>query len=359
MIPKAAEVRLTPEDRAVLEARLRAPTTQQRDVLRARIVLLAGEGRSTRSIADVVGTMPRTVSLWRGRFAREGLPGLSDKPRPGPQPKYNAETGRRILAVLERPPPAGFARWTGPLIAADLGDVHEQQVWRFLRAQKIDLSGRKSWCESDDPEFVAKAADVVGLYMAPPENAIVICVDEKPSIQALERAQGYLKLPSGRALTGHSHDYKRNGTSTLFAAFEVATGKVTAAHKKRRRRVEFLDFMNDIVALHPDTAIHVVLDNLNTHKPKNDRWLKRHPNVHFHFTRRELPGSIKSRSGSRFCKESRCTAPPSPPWPSSEIPSTHPSRPTTKPPNRSSGPKPRCTSVSSMDAVSANCDSGY
>ena len=116
------------------------------------------------------------------------------------------------------------------------------------------------------------------------ENAIVICVDEKPSIQALERAQGYLKLPNGRALTGHSHDYKRNGTSTLFAAFDVATGKVTAAHKKRRRRVEFLDFMNDIVAAHPDTVIHVVLDNLNTHKPKNDRWLKRHPNVHFHFT---------------------------------------------------------------------------
>jgi hypothetical protein len=111
--------------------------------------------------------------------------------------------------------------------------------------------------------------------MAPPENAIVISLDEKTSIQALERAQGYLKLPNGRALTGHSHDYKRNGTSTLFAAFEVATGKVTAAHKNRRRRVEFLDFMNDIVADHSGTAIHVILDNLNTHKPKNDRWLKR------------------------------------------------------------------------------------
>jgi transposase len=284
MIPKAAEVRLLPEDRAVLEARIRAPTTEQRHVLRARIVLLAAEGRSTRSIAAEVGTMPRTVSTWRGRFARNGLFGLADKQRPGPAPKYDAQTSRRVLAVLERPPPAGFARWTGPLIAAELGDVHVQQVWRILRAQKIDLDGRKSWCESEDPDFAAKAADVVGLYMAPPENAIVICVDEKPSIQALERAQGYLKLPNGRALTGHSHDYKRNGTSTLFAAFEVATGKITAAHKKRRRRVEFLDFMNDIVAGYPDTAIHVVLDNLNTHKPKNDRWLKRHPNVHVHFT---------------------------------------------------------------------------
>jgi transposase len=284
MIPEAAEVRLLPEDRAVLEARLRAPTTEQRDVLRARIILLAAEGRSTRSIARVVGTMPRTVSTWRGRFAREGMAGLADRPRPGPAPKYGGATGQRILAVLENPPPAGFARWTGPLIAAELGDVHEQQVWRFLRAQRIDLDGRKSWCESDDPDFAAKAADVVGLYLAPPDNAIVICVDEKPSIQALERAQGYLKLPNGRALTGHSHDYKRNGTSTLFAAFEVATGKVTTAHKNRRRRVEFLAFMNRLVAAHPDTALHVVLDNLNTHKPKNDRWLKRHPKVQFHFT---------------------------------------------------------------------------
>jgi len=284
MIPKAVEVRLMPEDRAVLEGLVRFPATTQREALRARIVLLAADGRSTRSIAYEVGAMPTTVSTWRGRFAREGLAGLVDKPRPGPQPKYGDETGRRILALLDRPPPAGFARWNGPLIAAELGDVHEQQVWRFLRAHKIDLSGRKSWCESDDPEFVAKAADVVGLYMAPPENAIVICVDEKPSIQALERAQGYLKLPNGRALTGHSHDYKRNGTSTLFAAFEVATGKVMAAHKKRRRRLEFLDFMNDIVAAYPDTAIHVILDNLNTHKPKNDRWLAQHTNVHFHFT---------------------------------------------------------------------------
>ncbi len=185
---------------------------------------------------------------------------------------------------MDQSPPQGYARWSGPLLAAALGDVDVQYVWRFLRAQKIDLVGRKSWCESNDPEFAAKAADVVGLYMAPPENAIVICVDEKPSIQALERAQGYLKFPNGRALTGHSHDYKRKGTSTLFAAFEVATGKVTAAHKMRRRRVEFLDFMNDIVAHHPNTAIHVVLDNLNTHKPKNDRWIRRHPNVHFHFT---------------------------------------------------------------------------
>src|ERR1043165_448436 len=171
MIPQAAEVRLTPADRMVLEARVRAPTTEQRDVFRARIILLADEGRSTRSIARTLGTMPGPVSAWVGRFAREGWAGWSNKPHPGPAPTYGSETGRRILAVLDREPPAGFARWSGPLIAAELSDVHEQYVWRFLRTQKIDLAGRKSWCESEDPEFAAKAADVVGLYIAPPENA--------------------------------------------------------------------------------------------------------------------------------------------------------------------------------------------
>ena len=248
MIPEAREVWLTPEERVVLEARCRAPTTALREFKRARIVLLAAEGRSTRGIAREVDVEPRVVSTWRHRFADHGLEGLVDKPKPGKLPIYGEAANKRILALLEQPPPKGYARWTGPLLAAALGDVDVQYVWRFLRAQKIDLAGRKSWCESNDPEFVAKAADVVGLYMAPPDSAIVICVDEKPSIQALERSQGYLKLPNGRALTGHSHDYKRNGTSTLFAAFEVATGKVTAAHKTRRRRVEFLDFMNNIVA---------------------------------------------------------------------------------------------------------------
>jgi hypothetical protein len=224
------------------------------------------------------------IEVARARYAEKRIGGLDETGDRGAEPRYTAETDKRILALLDQPKPKGYARWSGPLLAAALGDVDVQYIWRFLRAQKIDLAGRKSWCESSDPEFAAKAADVVGLYMAPPENAIVLCVDEKPSIQALERAQGYLKMPNGRALGGHSHDYKRNGTSTLFAAFDVCTGKVMAAHKKRRRRIEFLDFMNDIGAAWPDTAIHVVLDNLNTHKPKSDRWLKRHPNVTFHFT---------------------------------------------------------------------------
>jgi transposase len=122
------------------------------------------------------------------------------------------------------------------------------------------------------------------LYLNPPDNALVLAVDEKPAIQALERAQGYLKLPNGRSLHGQAHEDKRRGTTTLFAALNVATGAIKAKHTKRRRRVEFLDFMNEILADHPDQEIHVILDNLNTHKPKRDQWLARHPNVHFHFT---------------------------------------------------------------------------
>ena len=277
-IPEATAIILTTAERTELEGLVRSTKTEQLRQ-RARIVLLASEGLASRAIGRAVGCTTGTASKWRVRYAEKRFGGLDETGDRGAEPKYTAETGKRILALLDQPKPKGYARWSGPLLAAALGDVDVQYIWRFLRAQKIDLAGRKSWCESSDPEFAAKAADVVGLYMAPPENAIVLCVDEKPSIQALERAQGYLKMPNGRALGGHSHDYKRNGTSTLFAAFEVATGKVTAAHKKRRRRIEFLDFMNDIVAAWPDTAIHVVLDNLNTHKPRNDRWLKLHPNV--------------------------------------------------------------------------------
>ena len=166
MFAAARAVRLAPEDRAVLEARLRAPSTEQRHVLRARIVLLAAEGFASRAIARELRIMPRTASLWRIRFAEEGLDGLADKPRPGGRrssAKYDHNSERRILALLDQAPPAGYARWTGKLLAAALGDISDQYVWRFLRRQKIDLDGRRSWCISDDPEFVAKSAEIVGL----------------------------------------------------------------------------------------------------------------------------------------------------------------------------------------------------
>jgi transposase len=283
-IPEATVVKLTDEEREVLEGYRRSTRTEHRLRQRARIVLLAAEGKASREIGRLVGCTTGTASKWRVRFAARRLAGLSETGKRGAKPRYGPDANKRILAQLDMNPPKGFARWTAPLLAAALADVHEQYIWRFLRAHKIDLSRRRSWCESTDPDFAAKAADVVGLYMAPPENAVVLCIDEKPSIQALERAQGYLKLANGRALGGQSHDYTRHGTTTLFAAFEVATGKVQAAHKKRRRRVEFLAFMNQVVDAWPGRELHVVIDNLNTHKPKNDQWLKRHKNVHFHFT---------------------------------------------------------------------------
>jgi hypothetical protein len=157
-------------------------------------------------------------------------------------------------------------------------------VWRVLREHEISLERRRSWCISTDPAFAQKAAVIVALYLQPPENAVVLSVDEKPHIQALERAQGWLKLPNGKALTGFNHEYKRHGTTTLFAALDVVTGLVKAGHYRRRRRVEFLHFMNRVVVDHLGREIHVILDNLNTHKPKHDCWLARHKNIHFHFT---------------------------------------------------------------------------
>jgi transposase len=283
-IPEATPITLTREERAELEGLARSTKTEHRLRQRARIVLLSADGLATRAIGREVGCTTGTASKWRVRYAARRLDGLDETGNRGHKPKYTEATDKRILAVLDQPVPEGYARWNGKLIAEALGDVDVQYVWRFLRAHKIDLSARKSWCESNDPDFAAKAAAVVGLYLKPPENALVLAVDEKPSIQALQRSQGYLKLPNGRALMGQSHDYKRHGTTTLFAAFDIATGKVTGRQYKRRRRVEFLDFMNRIVAQHLGREIHVILDNLNTHKPNNDRWLKRHPNVHFHFT---------------------------------------------------------------------------
>jgi transposase len=283
-IREATPIVLTADERTTLEGWVRSGVIEHRLVERARVVLLAAAGMASRRVAREVGCARGVVSKWRVRFARDRLAGLADAPRPGKPKTYDAAVDRRILAALDRPPPAGFARWTAPLLARELGDVSDQHIWRFLRAQRIDLAGRRSWCLSSDPAFVAKAADIVGLYLAPPDHAIVLAVDEKPAIQALERAQGYLKLPNGRSLHGQAHEYRRRGTTTLFAALEVATGQIKAKHTRRRRRAEFLDFMNEVVADYPDQEIHVVLDNLRTHKPKRDRWRARHKNVHFHFT---------------------------------------------------------------------------
>ena len=284
MARPAARIQLSADEESTLQEWTRKGTAEQRMVERARIILLSHEGLTVQRIAERLHTRTARVSKWRQRFAESRLNGLSDEARSGKPATYNDETEHRVLQLLDQPPPEGHSQWNGRLLAEALGDVSTDQVWRILRKRQIQLQRRRSWCISTDPEFGPKAADVVGLYLNPPEKALVLSVDEKPHVQALERAQGFLHLPDGKAVNGFSHCYKRHGTTTLFAALDVLTGHVRTGHYPRRRRREFLDFMNDIVAAHPGREIHVVLDNLNTHKPEQDRWLKAHPGVHLHFT---------------------------------------------------------------------------
>jgi transposase len=252
---------LTPEEEQTLRQWARAGTSEHRMVERAKVILLlAHQGKSNLEIAEHLKTRPARVSKWRQRFGERRLDGLQDADRKGRPAHYDKATEKRVLTMLDEPPPEGYGKWSGGWLAEALGDVSDDQVWRVLRKHDICLQRRRSWCISTDPEFGPKAADIVGLYLNPPENALVLCVDEKPSIQALERAQGWLRLPNGKALNGFSHGYKRHGTTTLFAAFDIATGQVIAGHYNRRRRREFLDFMNQIVAAYPDRELHVVLD---------------------------------------------------------------------------------------------------
>lgn len=280
---QATAVSLSAGEREQLEEWARAAKSEQRLAFRARVILAAARGESTTQIAQREAVRTTTVSTWRIRFARKGLSGLQDEQRAGRPLQFGPEVVKRVLSKLDEEPPEGYGMWNGTLLAQALG-LPAHQVWAILRRNGIQLQRRRSWCYSTDPEFAPKAAEIVGLYLAPPENAVVLCVDEKPSIQALERAQGYLKLPNGKAVRGVSHEYKRHGTTTLFAALNLQTGAVHGKHASRRRRLEFLDFMNEVVAQYPDQEIHVVLDNLSTHKPKHDLWLKSHPRVSFHFT---------------------------------------------------------------------------
>jgi len=200
---------------------------------------------------------------WRRRFDAKGIAGLTDLPRSGKPPKYTADFRNDVLATLEMPPPRGQSVWDGPAVAKHLGaSVHA--VWQVLRKEGICLSRQRSWCVSTDPEFAAKAANIVGLYLNPPENALVISVDEKPSMQASERSTGYVETDNGKIVRGFKSIYKRHGTLNLFAALEVATGAIHTETTKLKRRVEFLEFMDNVMTELPiDREVHVILDNLS------------------------------------------------------------------------------------------------
>ena len=283
MARSAPAISCGPEDRREL-ARLAGSRTESRPVVeRAQIIMGCLAGQRVKEVARACHTRPNTVIKWRQRFVQQGLAGLRDAPRPGAKRVYGEDFRKRVLALLEQPPPPGQASWDGPTVAATLqGSVHA--VWRVLRQQGICLQRQRSWCVSTDKEFAAKAADIVGLYLDPPEKAIVISVDEKPSIQALERKTGYVETDNGKIVRAYKSTYQRHGTLNLFAALRVATGEVKTAFTQRKRREEFLQFMDQIVEeTLSEQELHVILDNYCTHK-KCDAWLAQHPNVHFHFT---------------------------------------------------------------------------
>ena len=279
----ASRITCTEEDRQSLERLAASRTESKQAVERAGIILGCVTGERVKDIARRWRTRPNTVIKWRQRFAQFGLKGLEDAARPGAKPIYDLSFRNRVLATLEKPPPSGQSSWDGPAVAAAVdGSVHA--VWRVLRKEGICLQRQRSWCVSTDKQFAAKAADIIGLYLNPPEKALVISVDEKPSIQALERATGYVETDNGKIVRGFKSTYKRHGTLNLFAALQVATGEIKSSQTTLKRREEFLQFMDQIVAECPvDRELHVILDNYCTHK-KCDAWLAQHPNVHFHFT---------------------------------------------------------------------------
>ena len=280
----AIAVSCSEEERQELERLSKSRTEEARIVERARIVLGCLAGKRNDEIAAEVAVRPGTVGVWRQRFAAEGLKGLRDRQRPGKPPVYPpTELRRRILEQLEQPPPAGMANWDGGSLAQALG-VSDDAVWRLLRKEGIQLQRQRSWCVSTDPQFASKAADIIGLYLNPPDNALIISIDEKPSIQAIERPSGFVYTSSGKMVRGLKSTYKRHGTINLFAALNVATGIIQSKTTATKKRPDFQAFLDDVVAdVPPDREVHVILDNYGTHK-KNDDWLAAHPNVSFHFT---------------------------------------------------------------------------
>ena len=284
----AAKVTCSDADLAELGRLSASRTAQSRAVERAKIVLSCLAGQRNDAIGARMGLQANTVATWRKRFLAHGMAGLQDRPRSGKPPKYvPSELRQRILKQLELPAPDGQSSWDGATLAAAL-EVSDDAVWRVLRKQGIQLQRMRSWCVSTDPQFAAKAADIIGLYLGAPSNAIVLSVDEKPSIQALQRKTGYVQTSSGKVVRGikstYKSTYKRHGTINLFAALNVATGIIQSKVTAVKKRPDFQAFMDDVIQDIPETQeVHVILDNYATHK-RNDDWRALHPNVHFHFT---------------------------------------------------------------------------
>ncbi len=280
----AKGIELTDEDRTVLQRWARGRSTPARLVLRAQIVMMAAEGAQNLEIAARLGTSRQTVGLWRSRFVAKGLAGIAkDAPRGGRPPRERRRVEALIVEATTQTKPAHATHWTTRTLATHLG-VSASMVQRVWKAYDLKPHRVRTFKLSNDRRFLEKLEDVVGLYLNPPEHALVLSADEKSQIQALDRTQPGLPLRPGRCGT-MTHDYKRHGTTTLFAALELAEGTVISTCMRRHRHQEWIKFLKLIDARTPaDLDLHVIADNYATHKHANVKaWLAHHPRFHIHF----------------------------------------------------------------------------
>ena len=280
---------LTPEEKLRLHRVACSKTASQRDGLRARIVLRRGEGLREAEVAKTLGVSITTVSTWSRRFELEGLEGLRDRPGRGRKAWLPAEKVRQVITQVVQPP-KGKKKWSTRSMAAAVGMSH-QSVHRIWKNNDLKPHLLRNFKISNDPQFERKFCDVIGLYMSPPDKALVLCCDEKSQCQALERTQPGLPLGIGHIRT-QTHDYKRHGTITLFAALNYLDGKIISRTEKHHTHVEWLRLLKQIDRETPrELDLHLIADNYATHKHKKVRqWLKRHPRVTIHFTPREVRG---------------------------------------------------------------------
>jgi len=282
---RLSPLKLRKGDRAILESWTRAGTVEARVAKRARIVLLAADGLQNKQIAETLKVAPRMAALWRGRFLEQGIEGLlQDAPRPGRTPSISPDVTARLIAKTTQSTPAHATHWSTRTMAKAMG-ISKASVSRIWRANGLKPHRVESFKVSNDPQFADKLEAIVGLYLHPPEHALVLCVDEKSQIQALDRTQPGLPLKRGRGAT-LTHDYKRNGTTTLFAALNTANGEVYGLCQEKHRHQEWLKFLRLIdQTMRAHKEIYLICDNYATHKHASvQRWLEKHPRFHVHFT---------------------------------------------------------------------------
>jgi transposase len=278
----AVGFRVTEADQAMLESWLRAPTLAQGLALRAKVILASASGEGVRPMARRLGISPNTVAVWRRRYRSAGLDGLRTKTRSGRPRLISSAKERAVISATLRKPKAA-THWSARRLAKEVGLSHAtvHRIWRKYGLQPHRVEHFKF---STDPDFDAKLADIVGLYLDPPERALVLCVDEKSQIQALNRTQPAFPMWPGLPAR-MTHDYTRHGTTSLFAALEVASGKVHGRCYRRHRHVEFIAFLESLARRYPKLELHLICDNYGTHKhPKVGTWLAAHPRLHLHFT---------------------------------------------------------------------------